>query len=72
MWRNARLWLLAAAFAGTPLVTTATCNRGGGTFDFYRDDDYYRRDEIVDIELWPFDERVVIYEEWEDDCHFCF
>ena len=70
MIKRRLLWLLAGAILGTPLVTTATCDRWGGTLDIYRDDDRHR-DEIVDIELWPFDEHLVIYDD-DFDCYNCW
>lgn len=70
MIKRRLLWLLAGAFVGAPLVTTATCDRWGGTLDIYRDDDSHYRDDIVDIELWPFDEHLVIYDDY--DCYYCW
>ncbi len=72
MIKRRLLWLLAGAFVGTPLVTTATCDRWGGTVDIYRNDDRRHRDEIVNIPLWPFDERIVIYDDDDYDCYYCW
>ncbi len=71
MIKRRLLWLLAGAFVGTPLVTTATCDRWGGTLDIDRDRGRRHRDEVVDFELWPFDERIVIYDD-DYDCYRCW
>ena len=42
-WNKTKRLFVALAFAGIPLITTATCDPYRGTFDFFRDDDYHDR-----------------------------
>jgi hypothetical protein len=70
MRRKAKVWLLVFAFAGMPLVTSATCYQGGRTIDFYRDDDRHD-DDVWDVIFDPFHSHDH-WDDWDDDCFFCF
>ena len=73
MWKQARIWAMAAALAGTPFVTTATCNSGRGTVvDFYRDDDSHGHDVwdvFFEADHYHDDD---YFEIWEEECYVCF
>jgi hypothetical protein len=53
----------AAAFAGIPLVTTATCDPYTRTFTFYRDDDYEGDD-------WGFFDLFIYDDYYYPDCSY--
>lgn len=43
-WKKAKRLLMAVAFAGIPLITTASCDPYYGSLSIYRNDDYHDRD----------------------------
>ena len=66
---KARAIVIGLAFAGIPLVTTATCDPRTGTFNLFRDDDDYYYDDG-----FFYDEIVYFDDYYFDDCSFfdCF
>ena len=65
-WTKAKRLLVGLAFAGIPLITTASCDPYRGTLAIYRNDDYYDRgffDVIIDD--WFYDDCYF----W-DDCYY--
>lgn len=60
---------VALAFAGIPLITTASCDPYTRTFDFFRDDDnydYYHDDYIYYDDYYYDDYYYDPY--YDDDC----
>lgn len=61
--------LLGCALAGTPLITTATCDPYSGAFDFFRDDDYGDHNFFDDV-LNGFDDWG--WDSHHGGCFLCF
>ena len=75
-WRKATALAIGLAFAGIPLITTATCNPASGTFDFFRDDDDYGVWDVFVDDGWYYEDYYYddyYYDDYHyDDCWFCF
>lgn len=63
--KNAKRLILAVAFAGIPLITTASCDPYRGTLDIYRNDDYDDGWFDVITDDWFYDDCY-----WWDDCYY--
>ena len=66
--KKAKMLIAALAFAGIPLVTTASCNPYSRTLTVLRDDDYHRYDDgfgFFDL----FIEEDYYYSDCRYDCY---
>ena len=83
--KQAKVGVIALAFAGIPLVTMGTCDPATGMFDFFRDDDGYYYDSYYYDPYYydsyyyePYYYDGYYYEDYwyedyyYDDCFFCF
>ena len=66
-WKKTKRLFVAFAFAGIPLITTVSCDPYGGTFAFYRDDDY---DDYHDdfFDWFSYDDDYYYDDYYYDDC----
>ena len=68
--KKAKSLILAVAFAGIPLITTASCDPYRGSLDIYRDDDYHDSWFDVIVDDWFYDDRYYDDCGWWDDCYY--
>ncbi|UCC28998.1 MAG: hypothetical protein JSU86_12430 [Phycisphaerales bacterium] len=64
-WIKAKRLLAGLAFAGIPLITTASCDPVHGTLEVYRNDDYHDHGIFDVVGDWFYDGCFF----W-DDCYY--